>query len=57
MLRYICISDLHSGAMTSLLKNLEIPPYTGLSPMTEAFSNAFAAFLSEAQKSGGDDAK
>ena len=56
MLKYICLSDLHAGALTSLLTDLRRPKDGGrlsassekVSETTLAFKTALAAFLGRA---------
>lgn len=56
MLRYICISDLHAGAMTSLLS--DHPAKDGApSAVVEAFASALGAFLEKAGSSGDQKAQ
>jgi predicted phosphodiesterase len=50
MLKYICLSDLHAGSISSLLRKLETEDHgrnTGgsLSPITHAFQRALEGFL------------
>lgn len=51
MLKYICLSDMHAGALTSLLSVLPGEEEKGhaTSPMTRAFQSAFEGLLDEAQ--------
>lgn len=54
MLKYICISDLHAGSLTSLLTDHSgkgKPDPNAISPLTEAFGNAFGAFVQAARGS------
>ena len=59
MIRYICLSDLHSGALTSLLTDLSEAGDEGrlsalpkkASALTQAFGAAFDAFLGHASAS------
>ena len=56
MLRYICISDLHAGAMTSLLS--DHPSKDGApSSVAVAFAKALGAFLDTAGSKGSDRAQ
>ncbi len=58
MIKYVCISDLHAGALTSLLTDRKEPfqPFdpTIKSPVTLAFAEALGAFVTEARKAGGE---
>jgi len=47
MLRYICLSDLHAGALTSLLDDRPRPD-DGISVVTRAFGHAITGFLQAA---------
>ncbi len=49
MLRYICLSDQHAGALTSLLTPLTEITLDGQSPVTRALGEAFDAFLAQQQ--------
>ena len=54
MLKYVCISDLHAGALTSLLTDLPDRDPSVASPVTRAFAAAFGAFLSRTNRGGKD---
>lgn len=52
MLKYLCISDLHAGALTSLLTDLPGRDPATPSPVTQAFAAALGAFLGQAGQTG-----
>ncbi len=58
MLKYICISDLHAGALTSLLTDRSRPfakfDPNKISPITRAFASALGPFVEQARKGGHD---
>ena len=57
MLKYVCISDLHAGALTSLLTDLPGRDPSVASPVTQAFAGALGAFLSQTGRRGRDAPK
>lgn len=49
MVRYVCLSDLHAGGLTSMLRDLSGDPQSlrAKSKVTSAFAKAMGAFLAE----------